>query len=239
MTKKTFHLLFEQSGTFKKIINNWPNISGGISALDYDIVNEYGETDKVVDLFDQIDRAFLDLPSIFDKMKPETDMILAFFPCTRFEAQCNMMMLGNQYQLQQWGDEKKLKYNLYLHDQLSRNYQTVTKLAIVCMNRGLKMIMENPYSGSHYLTRNWSLKPKVIDNNRRDDGDWYKKPTQYWFVNCEPKNNELNEPIEPVEQRSVEDFRNNLKARSEIHPQYAERFIKRHIADYVDGKYLL
>ena len=43
------HLLFEQSGTFKKEFQKL-----GVEAFDYDIQNEFGETDYVVDLFAEI-----------------------------------------------------------------------------------------------------------------------------------------------------------------------------------------
>lgn len=43
------HCLFEQSGTFKKEFQ-----ALGIDAKDYDILNDYGETDVVCDLFNQI-----------------------------------------------------------------------------------------------------------------------------------------------------------------------------------------
>ncbi len=45
--------LFEQSGTFKREFEKL-----GIHAEDYDIMNEYGETDHVMDLFAEIHTAF-------------------------------------------------------------------------------------------------------------------------------------------------------------------------------------
>ena len=47
------HLLFEQSGTFKNEF-----LKMGISAEDYDIQNNFGETDNVIDLFSEIDTDF-------------------------------------------------------------------------------------------------------------------------------------------------------------------------------------
>lgn len=47
------HCLFEQSGTFKKAF-----INNGVQAWDYDIQDEFGETDHVLDLFAQIDTAY-------------------------------------------------------------------------------------------------------------------------------------------------------------------------------------
>lgn len=43
------HCLFEQSGTFK---NEFKKL--GIEAFDYDILNEYGETDYQIDLYAEI-----------------------------------------------------------------------------------------------------------------------------------------------------------------------------------------
>lgn len=46
---KTVHCLFEQSGTFK---NEFKKL--GINAYDYDVLNEFGETDYQIDLFKEI-----------------------------------------------------------------------------------------------------------------------------------------------------------------------------------------
>lgn len=57
------HCFFEQSGTFK---NEFMKL--GIPAEDYDIQNNFGETDNVVDLFAAIEAAYEDKPSLFDKI---------------------------------------------------------------------------------------------------------------------------------------------------------------------------
>ena len=49
----TFHCFFEQSGTFK---NEFKKL--GYEAYDYDILNDFGETDFQVDLFKEIDTAY-------------------------------------------------------------------------------------------------------------------------------------------------------------------------------------
>lgn len=51
-----FHCLFEQSGTFKNTFK-----ASGHMAYDYDIFNDYGETDFVVDLFSEIEKEFTNL----------------------------------------------------------------------------------------------------------------------------------------------------------------------------------
>ena len=44
------HCLFEQSGTFK---NEFKKL--GVDAYDYDILNDYGQTDYQIDLFAEIE----------------------------------------------------------------------------------------------------------------------------------------------------------------------------------------
>jgi len=50
---RTFHCMFEQSGTFK---NEFKKL--GFNAIDYDILNDFGETDNVMDLFAEIENAY-------------------------------------------------------------------------------------------------------------------------------------------------------------------------------------
>ena len=47
------HLFFEQSGTFK---NEFKSL--GIEAYDYDILNDFAQTDYQIDLFKEIHTAF-------------------------------------------------------------------------------------------------------------------------------------------------------------------------------------
>lgn len=49
MNVKKAYCFFEQRGTFK---NEFINL--GIPAEDYDIQNEFGQTDHIIDLFDEI-----------------------------------------------------------------------------------------------------------------------------------------------------------------------------------------
>jgi hypothetical protein len=51
--KGKVHCFFEQSGTFK---NEFKKL--GYNAMDYDIQNNFGETDNVIDLFYEIDSAY-------------------------------------------------------------------------------------------------------------------------------------------------------------------------------------
>lgn len=129
-----------------------------------------------------------------------------------------------------------MEYSIQLHEELNELYVLISKLVCIAEKRKLKLIIENPYTQPHYLTTYWSLKPSLIDKDRTQDGDYYKKPTQYWFINCEPKNNFIFEPIEYVEKKTIRKVRGTdtttrKTERSMMHPQYARRFIKQYILE--------
>lgn len=221
--KPTIRCLFEQSGTFK---NEFKKL--GYEAYDYDILNDYGETDYQIDLFKEIENAYVGGVSIFDDFT--NDIVLSFFPCVCFENQKNMWFLGNSYSQRNWADIQKLEKNIEMHKELHYNYCLVCKMFIVCLKKGIKMIMENPYSEIHYLKRNFCIKPKVIDMNRRERGDYFVKPTQYWFVNCEPKNNFIMEAQIIMPKKDIINT-HDRKERSEISKEYANRFIREFILE--------
>ena len=228
--KGKVHLLFEQSGTFLKEFKKL-----GYDAYDYDIQNNFGETDYVIDLFQEIDNAFLDKPSIFDSITND-DLILAFFPCIYF---CDV----NEplFRLDDLNYRKlslKEKYDKILERAKNREFffEMCIKLFCVCDIRGLRMVMENPYSQSHYLVKNFVYKAKLIDKNRRQRGDYFVKPTQYWFLNCEPTFG--SSYTVPKEKKTVYGIKGSNQAslcgeeRSLISPDYARNFI----CDFILGK---
>ena len=127
MKIKKVHCLFEQSGTFK---NEFKKL--GIDAEDYDILNDFGETDHVIDLFSEIEKAYNGEPSVFDSFK-EDDLVLAFFPCTRFEVQILMGFRGDAHQQQDWDDLQKIEYSMKLHEELHQLYMLICKLFTICL----------------------------------------------------------------------------------------------------------
>lgn len=224
------HCFFEQSGTFK---NEFKKL--GIEAYDYDILNDYGQTDFQIDLFKEIEGGYKGKPSIFDKVGKD-DLIFAFFPCTRFSSKVPPWLRGESYSQIGWDDKKKLLYAMDLHEDLHRNYILICKLAYIAIDRGLKLIIENPYNHASYLTMFWCIKPKVIDKDRTKDGDRFKKPTQFFFIGFEPKDNLCFEPIDYVDEEYIKYVKakygkTRQQLRSEIHPQYARRFIKKYILE--------
>ena len=181
--KGKIHCFFEQSGTFKKEFQKL-----GYTAYDYDIQNEFNETDYVIDLFREIENAYDNKPSVFDNITSD-DLIMAFFPCIYFTGSMNPVL----FRL----DDKNYK-NLTLREKLDKIiqrgrdrqyfYEIIQKMVGVCLLRNLRIIIENPWSsnGAHYLRDNFFKNPDLIDNNRTLRGDDFIKPTGYWFFNCEP-----------------------------------------------------
>lgn len=222
MDIKRAHCLFEQSGTFK---NEFKKL--GINSYDYDIFNDFGETDFQIDLFSEIEKAYRGGRSLFDNFTRD-DIVLAFFPCTRFENQIQMAFRGIGNSLRKWSIERKLEYALKLHKELSELYEHITKMAIVFLRKKLRIIIENPYSTQHYLVKYWPIPSTIIDSNRTKRGDRYVKPTQYWFINCKPSNNFVMEAV--AYNKVNKDIPHcNPAIRSLIHPDYARRFIKEFI----------
>lgn len=221
------HCLFEQSGTFK---NEFKKL--GYEAYDYDILNEFGETDYIIDLFKEIGGAYDGKPSLFDKIKKD-DLILAFFPCTRFETKIIMRMKGDSFGQDKWSIDRRLEYSMKLHDEMNDMYQLISKMVIVCVRKNLRLVIENPKSTPHHLMDYWCVKPTIIDKDRTKNGDYYKKPTQYWFINCEPKYNLVFESLEYVETKRIDYVKGSDRKteRSLMHPQYANRFIRQYLID--------
>ena len=144
--------------------------------------------------------------------------------------------------MEKWDYRQKMTHCMKLLSELKQNYDLVNKMFIVCMDKGLRLIMENPYSEEHFLRRYWCYPATIIDKDRRKNGDWFKKPTQYWFLNINPTNNILLETQDFLDFNSADMIRQMRKAdiectgaktikqaRSMIHPQYANRFIRQFI----------
>jgi hypothetical protein len=106
----------------------------------------------------------------------------------------------------------------------------ITKLAIVCLRKNIALIIENPYSTTHYLTKYWAIPATIIDKDRSIRGDNFKKPTQYWFINCKPKYNMIFESYTINERKNVE-YTSNKIERSLITKEYANRFIREFIIE--------
>lgn len=230
-TPTKVHCFFEQSGTFK---NEFRKI--GIPAEDYDIQNNFGETDHVMDLFAEIENGYDGKPSIFDSIGGG-DLIMAFFPCIHFCDAKTLFFRCQHISQNGWSLSKKMAWNIREAREREEFFVLLMKMFSVVDSKRLRMVMENPYntSGMTYLENNFMV-PTLIDGNRMERGDWFVKPTGYWFVNCEPTTGCSFQKDKT--QRTIMKMKNAPRRglcseeRSMISPDYARNFI----ADFILGR---
>ena len=178
--KGKVHCFFEQSGTFKREF-----IKMGIPAEDYDIQNNFRETDHVVDLFGHINAAFDGGGSLFDNISKD-DLVMAFFPCIQFCGISQMNMTLNCYKKNHGTIVGCGSYILERSRKRQEFLELLLKMCFVCIDRGIRMVFENPYSVNTYLKNGFIKPPDIIDNDRTNRGDSFSKMTGYWFFNCSP-----------------------------------------------------
>lgn len=224
------HCFFEQSGTFKNEF-----IKLGIKAEDYDIQNNFGETDHVKDLFNEIKKAYDGKQSIFDNIMPD-DLIMAFFPCVFFCENNQLYFMGAHHNLKQLSKKERADAILKRSQDRGYFYGLALKMFTICDIRRIRLIVENPYASQHFLVGNFPYKATFIDRNRSARGDFFNKPTQYWFINCEPTQGFSFQ--RPKEHKIIRASKSASRAglcseeRSMISPDYARNFI----CDFIIGK---
>lgn len=137
---------------------------------------------------------------------------------------------------QKISDEDKVREILKRNENRNTYYTLLLKFVGVCIKRGLRMVFENPWTTDTYLKANFCKNPDVIDNNRMLRGDYFVKPTAYWFFNCEPtrgltlqKDKQQKHPmwLKKSPQAGV-----CSEERSMISPDYARNFI----CDFILGQ---
>lgn len=228
--KGKVHCLFEQSGTFKNEF-----IKLGIPALDYDIQNNFGQTDHVIDLFHEIEEAYDGHPSIFDTVTKD-DLIVAFFPCIYFCGNSQIMFSMTHRNFTNMTVHEKAEYMIDRNRNRARFYELLMKLVYNCIERNLRIVVENPISDSYLVVNHFLKKPDIVDRNRMERGDFFVKPTGYWFFNCEPthgfthQNDKVKKTITSIEPNHMPGICN--EERSMISPDYARNWI----CDFILGK---
>lgn len=221
--KGTVHCFFEQSGTFKNEF-----IKLGIPAMDYDIQNNFGETDHVMDLFAEIENAYRGGQSVFDSITCD-DLIIAFFPCIYFCASSQIAMNWNNPNYKGMTIREKTDAILLRQKNREHFWTLAIKMLTVAKERGLRLVMENPWAEQTYLKANFVCAPALVDKNRRLRGDYFIKPTAYWFINCEPGKGftACNNPIKKTHDSTRGSDTNGIcsEERSLMAPEYARNFI--------------
>ena len=230
--KGKVHCFFEQSGTFKNEF-----IKLGIPAEDYDIQNNFGETDHIDDLFKAIEDAYDGKPSLFDQIRggQDGDLIMAFFPCIYFSDMSEILMTWGAYPKRT--PREATDAILERSRNRQRFYELAVKMLTLAKTRDIRLIMENPWGCHSFLRSCFVTPPAFIDHDRTLRGDVFAKPTAYWFINCEHTTGFTYQKIHEAK-RVKKDAKGNSKKgfcseeRSMISPDYARNFI----CDFILGK---
>lgn len=162
---------------------------------------------------------------------------MAFFPCIYF-CQMSQYAQSMNYVNYRGMSEAEACDKIIERQQKRSDYLVrLTKFVRVCLSRDIRMIFENPTTGS--FLNNYFLKPPTIrDNNRMLRGDYYVKPTGYWFWNCKPtfcrsiQNDKEQKRFQQAESRWTQKAGLCSEERSMISPDYARNFI----CDFILGK---
>lgn len=161
---------------------------------------------------------------------------MAFFPCIYFCENNQLYFTGNHHNLAGMAAKDKSDTIIARSRDRQHLYELCLMLFSTCEQKGLRLVVENPYAPRHYLVENFPFKASVIDRNRALRGDYFSKPTQYWFINCTPTNGLSLQ--KPKEHKTIKGSKSGAKAgicsedRSMISPDYARNFI----CDFVIGK---
>ena len=117
-------------------------------------------------------------------------------------------------------------------------YERLLQFVFICASLKIRLVIENPWntSRSTYLQCNF-IEPTIIDTDRTKRGDYFVKPTAYWFINCEQTYGESLQRDKEVKivykQRDKKQITGICsEERSMISPDYARNFI----CDFILGK---
>ena len=161
---------------------------------------------------------------------------MAFFPCIFFCESNTINFRLDAYNYRKLDIRGKTEQIIKRSESRDYFFQLATKMVCIVIEKGLRMIIENPYQAQSYMCNNFIFPPTIIDKDRTLRGDWFKKPTGYWFVNCM---NTFGYSIQQDKERKI--IRKCKSApsqglcseeRSLISPDYARNFI----CDFIIGK---
>ena len=162
---------------------------------------------------------------------------MAFFPCIYFTGSVNPCYFTlENYNYKNLSLNEKIDAMLERAKNREYFYELLIKLVGICKSRGIRLVFENPYSSLHYLHNNFFKSPDVYDKNRMQRGDYFKKPTGYWFFECEPTHGRSIQ--KDKECKTIWGCKGAKQAglcseeRSLISPDYARNFI----CDFILGK---
>lgn len=213
------HVLFEQTNTFRDIFR-----SKCIDAISYDIA--YG-ADVQIDLFDEIKKHLSGTDTIFSKINKD-ELVIAFFPCTYFSVQQQLNFTGTSFNLKDLTKIEIVQNSKKLIKKLDLYYTRLMQLIQIAFIRDFKLIVENPYHCNflnNYMPKVYN--DKIIFKDRRLYSDLMKKPTVFYFFNCESKFCLINYK-KILSNKTINSYRSGIE-RSKINKDFAEMFINNFI----------
>ena len=174
--------------------------------------------------------------SLFDKISKD-DLIMAFFPCIYFESlqQTCFDLTSINYRNKTMCE--RIELTLERLDKRTMFHALLYKLLWIAFRKRLRLIIENPATEPNYLMTGQNFpKPTMIDKNRMLRGDYFVKPTAYWFVNCEPTYGRSfqKDKVQKTIMKSKGSGQAGIcsSERSMMSPDYARNFI----CDFILGK---
>lgn len=164
---------------------------------------------------------------------------MAFFPCIYFECLSMMSFSWTARNYRKLSKLDALKQIIKRAGDRYNMYVLLLKMVGCVEQRGLRLVIENPWAMQHYLKQgNFLQPPSLIDMDRTRRGDYVRKPTAYWFFNCEPTQGQSFQQTPKDQVKDILHMKKGAHAglcseeRSMISPDYARNFI----CDFILGK---
>ena len=165
------------------------------------------------------------------------DLVIAFFPCIYFETIQQLYYALSKNDFRNKPKPFQIEYAIDRLDKRTYFHKVLYKLIHIAYSKEIRLIIENPATAPNYLITGQNFPtPTIVDNNRMMRGDYFKKPTAYWYFNCEPTKGFSYQ--KDKKQKIIDKCKCSPKAgvcseeRSMISPDYARNFI----CDFILGK---
>ena len=109
-------------------------------------------------------------------------------------------------------------------------YDIALCMTAIAQIKGLRMIVENPWHPTNFTNHFWFIRTSFIDKDRTRRGDYFRKPTAYWYINCVPTFGETYQGISKDKIKTITSGSGALKTRKKM-----KKFLNR---DELNAKYI-
>lgn len=163
--------------------------------------------------------------------------MVAFFPCIYFETIQQLYFSFDSLNNRNKPQYDRVNDAIIRLQERNRFHTLLYQLIYITERLNLRLVIENPATKPSYLIDTQNLpKPQIIDNNRMERGDYFRKPTAYWFFGCEPTHGFTyqndKDPKTILQSKSSGQAGLCSEDRSLMSPDYARNWI----CDFVLGK---